>query len=288
MSESQKPSVTDSTSLSSLSESQQTEDDIRSAAHRLIVEYRWQSISENQLIERVQEWAATVDRTGPYWLKRLCERAAAAQLYAACERGVLRTVTVEERERLEQAYQDLGNWLYAVTARMPSSPAPGESLTAVVQNTLIEIHKHFASCTDPSSFLGFAATILERQRLATWRNLAHQNQREVSIDRILHSDDESESDNSIRESKALVFNDSYDGISGERMLFALFRDELNSNERLLALCFMVGLKRRDVLLLFSDSMTSAKYDNLRRSLIYKLRKSARFRQIYNLPEEKAQ
>lgn len=58
-------------------------------ARNLISFYKWRAVDQAILVARVMEWIdAGAPTEGKYALERLCEQAAAEQLYHACARGV--------------------------------------------------------------------------------------------------------------------------------------------------------------------------------------------------------
>ena len=268
-------------------QSRPTKQEVAECAQRLIAQYGWQSVKAGSLMARVLEHSVVdANLSGPYALQKLCERAAAEQLYAACERGVLRTVTADEKQRWEQAYQDLGNWLHVIASRMHSSPAPGVPWQDVVQNTLVEVHAHYAGCKDPQSFLGFAATILERQRIRSWREFIQRTRWETPLER------EESLDNAVGDSQtpqALITEEGADSSvldygsldqGGEKTIFTVLGECLRTDDqRILALGLLFDLKRREIMRIFG--MAEDKFDNVRRTLKARLRQCGRAEVLWN-------
>src|SRR5690349_12331201 len=111
-----------------------TEQEVAAAAHKLIAAYRWQAVDPARLVAQVRErLAAGAGLAEPYGLERLCERAAAEQLYAAC---ALSPTTPAAAQRREQAYQDLSQYLLTVGPRQLPPPPPDVDWQVVVEDTL--------------------------------------------------------------------------------------------------------------------------------------------------------
>jgi DNA-directed RNA polymerase specialized sigma24 family protein len=217
-------------------------DAIAAAARQLVRRYAWRLITEPGLVARVARRMQAPEPLPPD-PAILCEQEAGAELFAACERGGLRSATAHERQQQEWAYHDLGNYLFTLAPRLPP-PAPGVAWADLVQETLIEVHQRYPTCRQPSAFLGWAVAILKHKGAGTWRTARPTDP--------LPGDDE--------EAAAAPRAHQADP-AGDQDVLRLLHECLDSDEeRLRALWPFLGLKRREWALVFDAPL--ARFDQL--------------------------
>lgn len=246
-----------------------TPGDLARAARALVHRYGWQLVTEARLVARVAGRRSD-QATPPPTLDILCEQEAGAELFAACERGGLRTATPAERQAAEAAYHDLGNYLTVVARHLPP-PAPGVTWDDLVQATLLEIYRKHHTCTQPRAFLGWAVTILKRQGAATWRTAG----REVP----LPAGEQAEA--ALLRQGGNARNRHVDPEGDQDLLRVLHECLDTDEERLRALWEFQGWKRREWALVFDAPLT--RFDRLGVIIKRKLRQCLAFRALIGPP-----
>ena len=262
-------------------------------ARNLISIYKWRIVDQSILVARVMEWIkAGAPTEGAYALERLCEHAAAEQLYNSCALGMRREekLSANDKRRLESAYEDLANYLTAMATRLRRPIAPNVTLKELVQNTLIIIHKKLDKQTNLSYFLAWAVKILEFKRRETWRDWYAHNKHIQPPDGDGEEGGNSEVDNmeasgSAPDEQDRDHDNSLQGMGSEAddQLFTILSECLEDDqERLLALGLMVGMKRRNMQSIFA--MLKDDFNSVRRKLITRLRTCCRYLVLFNLVE----
>jgi hypothetical protein len=253
-----------------------TAHEVAVAAHKLVAAYGWQSVDPDLLVAQVREQlAAGAVLAEPYGLERLCERAAAEQLYAGCG---LPPPTPAAARRREQAYPDVGQSLLAVGPRQLPPPPPDMDWPAVVQDTLQEIYLTLLRRQDTRGFLALALVILRRQSAGRWKARKSQSAHEQSLD--LTADDPSGAGPAISDVSIEGTRDPYRSVDpqGDReVLLILGRCLQTVEQRTIGLGLYLGLKRREILLVFQD--LAGNYDNLRRAVEQRLARCSRVRRL---------
>lgn len=244
-------------------------EDIARAARALVRRYDWRLVSEARLVEQVAQRLHEPEPRLPPTVDFLCEQAAGMLLFAACERGGLRSATSGERRQMEAAYHDLGNYLTAMTERL-LPPTASVTWDDLVQETLIEIHQRYRTCEQPATFLGWAVTILKRKGAATWRT-AHR--------------DEPLPEDETAEVALLPGGDPRNrhvDPEGDQEVLRILRQCLDSDEeRLRMLWEILGWKRREWALVFDAPL--ARFDRLGVIVKRKLRHCASFLALVGHP-----
>lgn len=253
-----------------------TEHEVDMITRRLIAAYDWQSVNREHLVARVvARLAAGAPFQEPYDLERLCQGTAAEQLYEAC---TLQPTTPAAQQRREAAYQDVGKYLLAVGPRQLSPPPPDVKWTQIIEDTLQEIYLTLTRRSDTSTFLGLALTILRRQRATSWKTHLSHSAREQSFDATVEGDTGSSTVSPLVES--IHTRDPYQSVDpqGDLAILTILGQCLRTVEqRIIALGRYLGLKRREILLVFTD--LPEKYDNLRRAVEKRLANCSRIRQL---------
>ncbi len=249
-------------------------EDIARAARTLVRRYAWRLVTEARLVERVAQRLCEPEPRLPPTLDMLCEQAAGVVLFGACERGGLRTATASERRQVEGAYQDLGNYLTAMTIRL-LPPAPTVTWDDLVQETLIEIHQRYRTCEQPATFLGWAVTILKRKGAATWRTLHREEplpEDEAAEVALLPPGSPASGD---------LRNRHVDPEGDQEVLRILHQCLDTDEERLRMVWDIVGWKRREWVLVFDAPL--ARFDQLGVTVKRKLRRCAAFLALVGQP-----
>lgn len=223
--------------------------DLSASAAALIARYGWQAVTVRTVVERVQDRQAQ-HPAAPMPVTRLCREEASAILFAAC--GEAPSTGLPER-----AYQDLRAYLARLAAHL-ALPA-GTTAEDLVQTTLLTIYQKRTTCRSPQTFLGWAATVLRRQQATVWR--------QTTPAQPLSTTDEDQ--------LAAAPPPPHDP-AGEQELLRLLHNSLDTDEeRVWAFCMMMGLKRRDLLLLLD--VPPAQLDVLAARVRRKLRANPAFR-----------
>ncbi|HUS15326.1 MAG TPA: sigma factor [Chloroflexia bacterium] len=200
-----------------------------------------------------------------------CERVVSAALFDACVRGGLPTATPDERHRQELAYRDLSAYLCTIARylRLPPEYEAGD----LVQETLIVVQQTHRHCRDPEAFLAWAATILRRQAQASWKD--RPALRPLELDAL-------DLAGQGRQAPCPPARDRSVDAAGDQELLRLLHDCLSTDEeRLWALCMMLGLKRRELGLIFDQPL--ARFDYIARIVKRKLAANPQFRALFVQP-----
>ena len=237
------------------------EEEIARAAGRLVRAYDWWLVTEGGLRARVARRLREADP--PVSLDILCEQEAGAVLFAACERGGLRTATPTDQQQREWAFHDLGNYLTAVTRRLPPA-APDATWTDLVQETLLDIHRQYQTCRQPVAFLSWAVAIMKRKGAGTWRT-AHPEEP-------LPAGEEAEA---ALLRRAVEPRPRHVDPEGDQEVLRVLHECLDTDEeRLRVVWTFVGWKRREWAMVFDAPL--ARFDQLGVTVKRKLQRCAAF------------
>lgn len=229
--------------------------DLPTVAAALIARYGWQAVTEHAVVERVAARQAQ-DPAGPAPLARLCREEASAILFAACGADPASGLP-------DQAYGDL--WAYLAPPAAHLALPPGTTAEDLIQATLLTVYQKRARCRSPQTFLAWARTLLRGHQATVWRQTAPAMQQVQS----LSSTDEAALPPALRQNPP-------EDPTGEQELLPILRQSLDTDEeRLWAICILLGLKRRDLLTLLE--VTPAQLDVLAARVRRKLRASPAFR-----------
>ncbi len=248
-------------------------EEVARTARALVRRYDWRLVTEPRLVEQV-----AIRLRAPEWrllptLDMLCEQGAGSVLFAACERGGLRTATANERRQMEWAYHDLGNYLTTISRRLPS-PAASVVWEDLVQETLVEISQRYGTCEQPPTFLGWAVTILKRKGAATWRTTRREEP--------LPDDEAAEAARLPPGSLAVDTRNRHVDPEGDQEILRILHRCLDTDEeRLRMLWEIVGWKRREWALVFDTPLP--RFDQLGVIVKRKLRRCASFLALVGHP-----
>jgi len=240
--------------------------------------YCWQLLAVESLIDQVASQATTSAHnvlTDREWA-RLCEQVVSVALFDACVRGGLATASLDEQRCQELAYGDLR--AYLITKLRYLGLGTGIDGEDLVQETLLIIKQSHRACREPAAFLAWAVMILRRQGQATWptrplpRSLNHEPAEHGHADARRTVD--SRADRSVDP-------------QGDQDLLRLLHNCLETEEeRFVAVCMMLGLKRRELSWVFDAPLTHLDY--VSQCVKRKLRASAEFRALFRAPQFRPQ
>ncbi|MDQ2807988.1 MAG: hypothetical protein M3Z04_13925 [Chloroflexota bacterium] len=221
-------------------ETEDTPDTLPATARRLIGQYSWQLLGARELVT-----LAATEAGAP---RSACYSAYSRALYAACGAAT-------DPRRQAAAWSDLGRYLHVLAVRLP--PPAGDDPADAVQAALLTVHATWARCRQPGGFLAWAGTILRRQAYAAWRATPPTD----SLDALLAADPSQEPADRTRTVDPL----------GDQAVFALLHECLDTDEeRLWALCVALGVKRRELGLIFDTPL--ARFDVVGATVRRKLRR----------------
>ena len=246
------------------------QEQIAQMAGRLIKTYAWEVVSAQWIVERIIQRLASraAGASDPPDLVRWVEQAASEALYKACT-APGGAVAPAARARLEQGYQDLGNYL-TEAARLLHTPVAGLERTDLVQETLAAVYQRYAECRHPAQFLAWATGILYNLGRANWRE-----------HRRAAADINSRPARRARHRTALDRDYAANPLGDQELLRVLHECLDTDEERMLALCFTFGLKRRELGIVFDRPL--AHFDELGRKVRRKLRRCGSFRDLFDAP-----
>jgi len=224
-------------------------------ARRLIGQYGWQLLGATALAQ-----LAAAEAGAP---TAACYSAMGRNLYAACRDGSAPGATAADRQRQAVAYSDLGRYLTVLAGRLPL-PAGG-AVEDGVQDALLTIHATLPACRQPPAFLAWAATIQRRQAYTAW----HRSPPTASLEALLEGDPRLEpADPHARRVDP----------AGDQVVFRLLHDCLDTDEeRLWALCVALGVKRRELALIFDTPLP--RFDAVGARVRRKLRRAPAWRAL---------
>ncbi len=234
-----------------LSGARTTADPITHMATELVQGYKWQFVTEPQLVHgahqaQADRHLAAAELTAGD-VRQWCLQTAGHLLYQGCNR----------RPRDEGAYRDLYHYLL-LQAPALAPPHPTVEWVDLVQETLLDIYRQPAACRVPAAFLAWALTILKRKGARSWdrRTLDSLEKAQAAEDAALHHPDP---------------HDRHQDPLGDQELLGVLHDCLaNDEERGWAVWhFYVGLKRREWAMAFDGGLRQ--FDRLQRVVIGKLR-----------------
>ena len=168
-----------------------------------------------------------------------------------------------QQQRQAVAYGDVRRYLMVLAGRLPL-PAGG-AVEDGVQDALLTVCATLPACRQPGGFLAWAATILRRQAYAAW----HRAPPPASLEALLAADPRLEP----ADPRARHVDP-----AGDQAVFRLLHNCLDTDEeRLWALCVALGVKRRELGLIFDTSLL--RFDAVGASVRRKLRRAPAFRAL---------
>lgn len=184
-----------------------------------------------------------------------CYSAASRAVYAACGAGSAPEATAADRQRQVVAYEDLRRYLTVLARQLPL-PADG-AVENGVQDALLTVWETRPACRQPAGFLAGAATILRRQAYTAW----HHRPPTASSEALLAADPRVDpADPRARSGDP----------AGDQAVFRLLHHCLDADEeRLWALCVALGVKRRELGLIFDTPLP--RFDSVGATVRRKLR-----------------
>jgi DNA-directed RNA polymerase specialized sigma24 family protein len=250
------------------------EEEITRTARVLVRRYEWRLVTVARLEARVARRLQSTGAQPTLSLDLVCEQEAGAELFAACERGRLRTASPTEQQQMEWAFHDLSNYLTALTPRL-LPPAPSVGWEDLVQETLIEVHQKLANCEQPAAFLGWAVTILKRKGAATWRIIRREDP--------LPADEVAEAALLPRMVEA---RNRHVDPEGDQDVLRMLHECLDTDEeRLRALWDFQGWKRREWAMVFDTPL--GRFDRLGVVIKRKLQQCSLFQMLVGYPASAA-
>lgn len=158
-------------------------------------------------------------------------------------------------------------YLTVLAQRLPLAAAG--SADDLVQDALLTIHATLPACRQPATFLAWAATIQRRQAYAAW----HRRPPTASLETLLAADARLE---------PAELHDRRVDPAGDQAVFRLLHDCLDTDEeRLWAVCVALGIKRRELGLIFDTPV--AHFDALGVTVRRKLRHHLAFLAFFEQP-----
>jgi len=236
-------------------ETAETAQEIAATARRLIGQYSWQMLGATTLAQ-----LAAAEAGAP---TAACYSAMGRALYTACGAGSGPGATAADRRRQAVAYSDVGRYLTMLARQLPL-PAGG-AVEDVVQDALLTVHSTLPACRQPAGFLAWAATIQRRQAYVAW----HRNPPTTSLEALLEADPRLEP----ADPRARSIDP-----AGDQAVFRLLHDCLDTEEeRLWALCVALGVKRRELGIIFDTPLP--RFDSVGATVRRKLRRAPAWRML---------
>jgi len=134
-----------------------------------------------------------------------------------------------------------------------------------VQEALLTVCATLPACRQPAGFLAWAATILRRQAYAAW----HRSPPTASLAALLEADPRWEP----ADPRARSIDP-----AGDQAVFRLLHDCLDTEEeRLWALCVALGVKRRELGIIFDTPLP--RFDSVGATVRRKLRRAPAWRML---------
>ena len=241
-------------------------------ARALTARYDWQLVKAEWLVARVEAQLGTLPPTaGAVDIERLCKDEVSWELFEACMRGGLRSASAGERLRQEQAYHDLYTYLTCIAQHLRCA-APCSDPGDLVQEALIAIRRDYTQCRQPHVFLEWAAQVLRNKRADSWRQFREETSLEALLER-----------SGLAATEVVTYvctgRDRHVDPTGDQELFRILHDCLDTDEeRLLAFMGIMGLKRREIAMLFDTPL--ARWDRVRMAVKRKLECSEPFLALF--------
>ena len=231
----------------------ETTTEVSATARRLIGHYGWQWLGATALAQ-----LAGAEAGAP---TQACYSAMSRAIYAACVAGSALGAPAATRQRQAVAYEDLRRYLTVLAGRLPL-PA-GAAVEDGVQDALLTVCATLPACRQPAGFLAWAATILRRQAYAAWQR----SPPTASLEALLAADPRLEPADP---------RDRTVDPAGDGAVFRLLHDCLDTDEeRLWALCIALGVKRRELGIIFDTP--PARFDAVGARVRRKLRRAPAWR-----------